>query len=697
MSTVTNEVVNMESSETNGKNANLEETDLGSAASSNNTSGEDEEAEEDEDEDEEIQFKQRRSSRTTRSSTVKNKRIKTKTKIDNKANSRRIRRGSPLNKKVPRNGSSNSQKSSISTCQLCHEALSNEELNRHLSLTHFKSKLAKLLPSEKPYKCPKCSSIEENHDNLIAHYGGQHHLNDRYLEQEGQSTVQKVNGNPPSVNTPRRSARGGTRTSSTEDESQHAPDHDLKNSDSGNDSEEDVTKPPSAWLISKPQNFQEYKQQVHTHLRLLDGRHAEVADDRSIKCVCGKTMRVNFKWNWRFLIQRPTLRNGVAQPKGHWFMCSEVARIGSIVEDWKFSKAELEASKIKDKGCDVSESIQKVSSPVRTTGRKRTLVSMEELNEDEICKNSRLDLDEDMDEDDSEEESDEEETDREKRLIIRKRVNDLLSKRIPGETFLQDGPCFTMFHEGSSMCHECKWMPLSDKRNVLTLEHWDNSEISCCFYSFRKLKVGKNGTSLSVAGYLDPVKDPDPEKPDLDIWTKSLSLPTFTSVQKAQFILQLIGDQFCDMVLAEQKCLSMHLEVAENKTIVWKPAVKGVREMCDVCKTTLFNHHWICGRCGLFVCLDCYRFRKSGQIKEENQLEANSLKDEYNWPFCNTGESHQIRKLLMAQIIPKNILVELAHKVHQLRSDLQLNQFCHQKENFDEAYSSKSIMVSIYP
>ena len=120
------------------------------------------EAEEGEDEDAEIQFKQRR---TTRSSTVKNKRITTKTKIDNKVS--RIRRGSPLNKKVPRNGSSNSQKSSISTCQLCHEPLSNEELNRHLSLTHFKSKLAKLLPSEKPYKCPKCSSIEENHDNLI--------------------------------------------------------------------------------------------------------------------------------------------------------------------------------------------------------------------------------------------------------------------------------------------------------------------------------------------------------------------------------------------------------------------------------------------------------------------------------------------------------------------------------------------------
>lgn len=168
MSTVTNEVVNMESSETNGKNANMEETDLGSAASSNNTSG-DEEGEEDEDEDPEIQFKQRR---TTRSATQKNKRIKTKTNQNNtnKANGR-IRRGSPLNKRnPPRNGSNSNasnKKSSISTCQLCDEALSSEELGRHLSLTHFKSKLAKLLPSEKPYKCPKCSSIEENHDNLI--------------------------------------------------------------------------------------------------------------------------------------------------------------------------------------------------------------------------------------------------------------------------------------------------------------------------------------------------------------------------------------------------------------------------------------------------------------------------------------------------------------------------------------------------
>ena len=95
------------------------------------------------------------------------------------------------------------------------------------------------------------------------------------------------------------------------------------------------------------------------------------------------------------------------------------------------------------------------------------------------------------------------------------------------------------------------------------MEHWDNSEISCCFYSFRKLKLNKQGSSLNVAGYLDPFKDPSNSQ--LEIWQGQIS--NFSSVQKAQFILQLIGDQFCDMVMAEQKCLTMHLEAAENKTI----------------------------------------------------------------------------------------------------------------------------------
>lgn len=44
--------------------------------------------------------------------------------------------------------------------------------------------------------------------------------------------------------------------------------------------------------------------------------------------------------------------------------------------------------------------------------------------------------------------------------------------------------------------------------------------------------------------------------------------------------------------------------------VAWKRAVRGVREMCDVCDTTIFNLHWVCSKCGFGVCVDCYRMRK---------------------------------------------------------------------------------------
>ncbi len=44
-----------------------------------------------------------------------------------------------------------------------------------------------------------------------------------------------------------------------------------------------------------------------------------------------------------------------------------------------------------------------------------------------------------------------------------------------------------------------------------------------------------------------------------------------------------------------------------DKKIAWKRVVQGVREMCDVCETTLFNFHWACSKCGFVVCIDCYK------------------------------------------------------------------------------------------
>ena len=41
--------------------------------------------------------------------------------------------------------------------------------------------------------------------------------------------------------------------------------------------------------------------------------------------------------------------------------------------------------------------------------------------------------------------------------------------------------------------------------------------------------------------------------------------------------------------------------------VAWKRAVRGIREMCDACATTIFNMHWVCTKCGFGVCLDCYK------------------------------------------------------------------------------------------
>ena len=630
------------SSATNGRNG-LEtetETDLGSAASSANSSGDDGEASEDEDDDEdpEVSFTKKKPSNSrrttrqaTRSKTRKNdqssssKHRKEKQKkstsrgrnnsspapVEKKSSNRvdrRIRRGSPASlKTLEVTKPKRTRKSSmIESCQLCSDMV--EDLSRHLSLNHFKSKLVKLLPSQSPFKCPKCASVESSHDNLISHYGGQHKLNDRYLDEELNSKTvssttssaskdKKTNGtrprSRPSSGTPtrntrrssgtptlstRRSARN-TRSSSVDSNSQievivdcklcgkanllesqlkdHAVDVHFKeeilaplprsppfrcpkcpsrssnsNFDSfdqlsshflsvhdpvseafvsrltstpktspernhvpdppplktpkrspspqpkkkkdgrgrprggfnRNDSPsfrpieaieesgEDETRPPQAWHCPRPRSHEEYLAQIGKWLRLNDGRVAKAVDDTTMKCVCDKNFRTNLKYNWRFLIQRPTLRDGKPNHKGHWFRCPEVAKGGTIIENWKFSKADIEASYFNSKGCDDKKDELKGrdsrdSSPLKRT-RKRGLLTSESCNSldsEGAMADSKKGL---YNEDDSEDESDldeedmAEETTKQQRLIIRKRVNDLLNTRVPGLTFLQDGPCF---------------------------------------------------------------------------------------------------------------------------------------------------------------------------------------------------------------------------------------------------------------
>lgn len=71
-----------------------------------------------------------------------------------------------------------------------------------------------------------------------------------------------------------------------------------------------------------------------------------------------------------------------------------------------------------------------------------------------------------------------------------------------------------------------------------------------------------------------------------------------------------------------------------DKAVVWKRFVDDVREMCDVCNTTLFNYHWTCGECCFVVCIDCYKA------------------DPNPWFPCTHDKSHRKSELMMVQIIP---------------------------------------------
>ena len=175
------------------------------------------------------------------------------------------------------------------------------------------------------------------------------------------------------------------------------------------------------------------------------------------------------------------------------------------------------------------------------------------------------------------------------------------------------------------MCHSCKYTTSTSRlTSILRGSFNENSEegdISCSFYAFRKLKAGKS-CQATVAGYLDPTKDPceNATKNDIALWTTRVDAAPHDDVAKAKFILSLIGDQFCDMVRQERKCLALHADQqSENKSVAWKPAVRCVREMCDVCKTTIFNFHWTCNKCGIFICLDCYQFRVGGLVKDAGE------------------------------------------------------------------------------
>lgn len=124
--------------------------------------------------------------------------------------------------------------------------------------------------------------------------------------------------------------------------------------------------------------------------------------------------------------------------------------------------------------------------------------------------------------------------------------------------------------------------------------------------------------------------------------------------------------------------------------MAWKRVVQGVRELCDVCETSLFNYHWACGKCGFVVCIDCYKARKYGENKAWKQEWNNGDTDEYSWLFCTNRTPHIQERLMLTQIIAGDSLQILARRIHNVRSLWNIAQNCACLMSLEEPAKAKN-------
>ncbi|XP_067838334.1 lysine-specific demethylase 3A-like isoform X2 [Heptranchias perlo] len=224
-----------------------------------------------------------------------------------------------------------------------------------------------------------------------------------------------------------------------------------------------------------------------------------------------------------------------------------------------------------------------------------------------------------------------------------------------GESFLQDGSCINIaphLHK----CRECRLASYHRYRDE------GDSTVFCRFFHFRKLHFNKHGV-LRAEGFLSP-NQCDPEA--LHLWMPSDANVEGLDLDTSKYILANIGDHFCQLVVSEKEALKL---VEPCKKIAWKRAVRGIREMCDACETTLFNIHWVCPKCGFGVCLDCYKMKK-------NNAQQDSKEEIFSWLKCAKGQVHEPANLMPTQIIPGSALYQIGNIVHSARGKWGIKANC---------------------
>ncbi|XP_044117506.1 lysine-specific demethylase 3A isoform X4 [Neovison vison] len=225
-----------------------------------------------------------------------------------------------------------------------------------------------------------------------------------------------------------------------------------------------------------------------------------------------------------------------------------------------------------------------------------------------------------------------------------------------GEAFVQDDSCVNIIAQ-LPKCRECRLDSLRKDK-----EQQKDSPVFCRFFHFRRLQFNKHGV-LRVEGFLTPNKY---DSEAIGLWLPLTKNVVGTDLDTAKYILANIGDHFCQMVISEKEAMST---IEPHRQVAWKRAVKGVREMCDVCDTTIFNLHWVCPRCGFGVCVDCYR------MKRKNCQQGAAYKT-FSWLRCVKSQIHEPENLMPTQIIPGKALYDVGDIVHSVRAKWGIKANC---------------------
>ncbi|XP_072257186.1 lysine-specific demethylase 3B [Pyxicephalus adspersus] len=243
---------------------------------------------------------------------------------------------------------------------------------------------------------------------------------------------------------------------------------------------------------------------------------------------------------------------------------------------------------------------------------------------------------------------------------ILKDVSKVRKLKQSGEPFLQDGSCINV----APHLHKCRECRLERYRKFKEQEQ-DDSTVACRFFHFRRLVFTRKGI-LRVEGFLSPQQS---DSEAMRLWVPSSVSAEGIDLETSKYILANVGDQFCQLVMSEKEAMMM---VEPQQKVAWKRAVRGVREMCDVCETTLFNIHWVCRKCGFGVCLDCYRLRKNRPRREDEVTDE----EVFSWLKCAKGQPHEPENLMPTQIIPGTALYNIGDMVHAARGKWGIKANC---------------------